>query len=223
MASFTTDSSEVLELIYQSASEALRCHGLNVTVFADKYSSYGDRIKGFLPCILQWLKKVVSLFGLLSWVTDPIVDAIDQAVQDALTAASVTFAGVLGIIATLPDFLKIIVPADYQSDISAFFLKLAGIEAVAGDCGGKKRDYFGAITLVMALLRNMLKSAAKFISVGIGLILDTVYDLACVKLVYILGLCDILKYLKEVIKKIVGCLVDQNTDLLPSSAFSSSF
>ncbi|KAG0025685.1 hypothetical protein BGZ82_009892, partial [Podila clonocystis] len=258
------DSSEVLELIYQSASEALRCYGLNVTVFADKCSSYGDRTKGFLSYIFQWFKKVVGLFGLLSWITDPIMDAIDQAVQDALTAASDTIAGVLGTIATLLDFLKIIAPADYQSDISAFLLKLVGIEAVAGDCGGKKRDCFGAITLVMALLRvipniidkalfcdrtslgglgafsplcipgtlintllsgieDMLRSAAKFISGGIGLILDTVYNLACIKLVYIPGLCDILKYLKEAIKKIVDCLINQNTDVLPSSsAFSTS-
>ncbi|KAG0334622.1 hypothetical protein BG000_008187 [Podila horticola] len=154
-----------LQLIYQSASEALRCH-----------VDHG-------------------------WVTDPIVDV---AAQDTLIATSDMIAGVLGTIATLLVLLKIIAPANYQDDISAFILKLVGIEAVAGDCGGgKKRTPFGAITLVMALLR--------------------VYSTAC-KIVYFPGLCDILKCLKDAIQKIVNCLIDQDTDLRASySAFSTNF
>jgi len=82
--------------------------GLNVTVFGDKCSTYGDRTKGFLSYIIQWLKSVIGVWRILSWITDPIMDAIDQATQDVLQASSDTIAGVLGTIATLIDFLKLL-------------------------------------------------------------------------------------------------------------------
>ncbi|KAF9211709.1 hypothetical protein BGZ59_007706 [Podila verticillata] len=251
------DSSDVLELIYQSASEALKCHGLNVTMFGDKCSSYGDRTKGFLSYILQWLKSVIGLWRILGWITDPIMDAIYQAVQDVLTAASDTIVGVLGTIATLLDLIKIIAPGNYQEDISNFALKLVGIEAIAGDSGGKKTDCFGAITLVMAILRvipkfadkitfctatgitiidvanplcaagnilngvlnmaeGVLRTAAGFISTGLGALLDGVYSLICTALLRVAAVCDILQFLKEAVKKIVSCLIDQDKDLAPS-------
>lgn len=72
-------------------------------------------------------------------------------------------AGVLGTIATLLVLLKIIAPANYQDDISAFILKLVGIEAVAGDCGGGKKRTPCAITLVMALMRVVPKIIDKLL------------------------------------------------------------
>ncbi|KFH68899.1 hypothetical protein MVEG_05703 [Podila verticillata NRRL 6337] len=226
-------------------------------MFGDKCSSYGDRTKGFLSYILQWLKSVIGLWRILGWITDPIMDAIYQAVQDVLTAASDTIVGVLGTIATLLDLIKIIAPGNYQEDISNFALKLVGIEAIAGDSGGKKTDCFGAITLVMAILRvipkfadkitfctatgitiidvanplcaagnilngvlnmaeGVLRTAAGFISTGLGALLDGVYSLICTALLRVAAVCDILQFLKEAVKKIVSCLIDQDKDLAPS-------
>lgn len=96
-------------------------------MFVDKCSTYGDRTKEFLSYIIQWLKSVIGLWGILSWITDPIMDAIDQATQGVLQASSDTIAGVLDTIATLLDFLENIAPADYQDEISSFVLKLVGI------------------------------------------------------------------------------------------------
>lgn len=87
------------------------------------------------------------------------MDAIDQAVQDVLQAASDTIARVLGTIATLLDLLKIIAPGNYQDQIPNFILQLIGIGKIAGDCGGQKRDCAGAITLVMAIVRVITKFA----------------------------------------------------------------
>ena len=59
----------------------------------------------------------------------------------------------------------------------------------------------------------ILRSAAGFISAGIGSLLDGVYFIICSAILRIPAVCDILQYLKEAVQKIVDCLIDQDKDL----------
>ncbi|KAF9427960.1 hypothetical protein BGZ94_003726 [Podila epigama] len=149
------DIADILELIYAGAAESLRCHGLNVTVFADKCSAYGQRTNGYLSQVIQFFNNIIRMVPFLGPLAAAIIDGLDQAIQDILNAGGSAIGGILGLIMELLKLLNVVAPAEYREQIQAWILNILDIRRISGDCGGMERDCYGAWTLIRIILNTI--------------------------------------------------------------------
>ncbi|KAK3836152.1 MAG: hypothetical protein J3R72DRAFT_450980, partial [Linnemannia gamsii] len=226
--------SDSLLLMYDAFSEALRCKGVNSTLFADKCAMYRDRLSGVLGDFIQFLQDNLGALPVIGpLIVSPLMSSLKALVIDLQQGSATSISDMIALFYGILQVVNIVSPADQTNPIRDYLLRLVGLLNVPSECGGGGSPCSGLIkivrmmtdavvTLIKAIplvgfaigsaLNPLLDGLLKALTLGSSTAISASYALlsGSLKVVEVLpffgNIATPFRHLLEAIKKLVDCL-----------------
>ncbi|KAF9949034.1 hypothetical protein BGZ72_009098 [Mortierella alpina] len=153
------DISKYLELVYESAKEALRCNGYDTSVFGDECSRYAYRLSGVLVDFIPFVKANINLIPVVGTLISSALDAEltrleaasrTNALNAACEIASMLNAIIALIDATAPTGTNLI--RDYLN-------RLFSVTSVPPECGCQGKARCSGLLKITRMVTNSVLSS----------------------------------------------------------------
>ncbi|KAG0275471.1 hypothetical protein BGZ96_003774 [Linnemannia gamsii] len=171
------DFSYSIIFMYDAYGQALKCKGLNETLFADKCGT--DRMQGVLSDFIQFLQDNIGAIPFVGpLIITPLLVVLKAAVIDLQQGVATAVGGVASLLHGILQIVNIVSPGDQTNVVRDYIVRLVGLLDIPTECASGVSPCTGLIQIVRMLGQAVVNLISQIPVFGymIGVTLNPILD-----------------------------------------------